>query len=196
MSNQLNLFSHVRSFSAERYYRLAGDLFVYHGDYDAALHMIQKSLTHDADDVRSMVLKGDILFCLNRDTEALEALEAATQQHPHCPEAFISKACVLEELERFHAAIEANEHALGLITQAHSYLYPSVYDQLLGLCVALKLYRKAQFFLKQARSVLNADEYKYLQASYQQAIQQGLCLRQKRLQHSSRLGLKLVNGQV
>ena len=36
----MNFLTKVLNFSAERYLKTAGDLFIYEGDYESALHML------------------------------------------------------------------------------------------------------------------------------------------------------------
>ncbi len=71
MVQQLQFLKNVLNMSAERYLRTAGDLFVYEGDYESALMMVDKTLAIQPEDTRALVLRGDILYCLNKDFEAL-----------------------------------------------------------------------------------------------------------------------------
>ena len=51
----MQLLKKVLNFSAERYLKTAGDLFIYHSDYAGALEMVDKALTHDETDTRALV---------------------------------------------------------------------------------------------------------------------------------------------
>jgi tetratricopeptide (TPR) repeat protein len=162
----LNFLNKVFNFSAERYLKTAGDLFIYEGDCESALHMVEKTLEIEPDDVRALVLRGDILYCLNRDLEALDTFNHVLNLDPDSVEALISKAGVLDILGKYREALECCTRAFTLIRAHQSYLLPSLYDQNIALLLRLKQYRKAQQLLKEAGNYIPKDEYHYLLTSY------------------------------
>ena len=148
--SKLNILNKVLNFSAEMYLKNAGDLFVYQGDYDAALAMVDKTLELQPDDSRAMVLKGDILYCLNRDLEALQMFNKVLEYYPECIEAHISKAGVLDVLGKTKESLKCCNKAFELFEPKYRFLLPSLYDQKIQLLVRLKQYRQAQKMLETA----------------------------------------------
>lgn len=168
----MHLFKKVLNFSAERYLRTAGDLFIYHSDYHGALGLVEKALDNDPHDTRALVLYGDILFCLNRDIEALNALEAALRLNPGLAEAYISKAGVLEVMGRYREALSCCRQALGYISSKKAYLLPSLFDQHITLLIRLKRFREALRVLNKATLYLQGEDLDYLFASYKGVLDQ------------------------
>lgn len=176
----MQLLKKVLNFSAERYLKTAGDLFIYHSDYHGALELVEKALDNDPHDTRALVLYGDILFCLNRDLDALQALEKALKLNPNLAEAYISKAGVLEVLGRFRDALNCCRIALGHIDAKKHYLLPSLFDQEVILLIRLKRFREAQRVLDKAAGYLEDDDLDYLTASYRSLLEQYCQKRQNR----------------
>lgn len=192
---RLNLLNKVLNFSAELYLKSAGDLFVYHGDYEAALRMADKTLELQPDDVRAMVLRGDILYCMNRDLESLQMFNEVLKHYPDCLEAHISKAGVLDVLGETKEALTYCNRAFELMAPKHRFLLPSLYDQKIQLLMRLKHYRQAQLLLKQAEEQLTEEESTYLKQCYQSDLRQ-LCRHRSRiLQKANDLNLTVINGK-
>ena len=166
----MQLLKKVLNFSAERYLKTAGDLFIYHSDYAGALEMVDKALTHDETDTRALVLRGDILFCLNQDQEALASFNQALELNEELAEAYISKAGVLEVMGRYREALWCCQRAMTCITEDKSYLYPSLFDQQILLLIRLKRFRHAEQVLKQSSHKHKKKDYEYLSASYRGLI--------------------------
>ena len=191
------MLNKVLNFSAERYFKTAGDLFIYEGDYEAALAMVEKNLELTPQDIRALVLKGDILFCLNRDMEALQVLNQALELNQHCAEALISKAGVLDVLGQHREALHCCEQALPLIDAHKQYLFSTVVDQKLVLLIRLKKYREAQQVLSTAKQYLEPDDYRSLLAAYRPLLDRiRKELREKRHSGSSeaQVTLKLIKS--
>lgn len=194
MVKHFNLLNKVLNFSAERYLKTAGDLFIYDGDYETALAMVEKTLEIESHDTRALVLKGDILFCMNRDLEALQCFNDALQLNPLCAEAYISKASVLDILTKHREALECCNRAFMLITRNNEYLLSTLYDQKIALLVRLKRYREAQQLLATAADVLSGDEYTYLLSCYKSFIQRGCQDRTETRDKAERLSLRVITG--
>lgn len=178
------------------YLKSAGDLFVYHGDYEAALRMADKTLEIQPDDVRAMVLRGDILYCMNRDIEALQMFNDVLKQYPDSLEAHISKAGVLDVLGEPKEALLFCTRAFDLVLPKHRFLVPSLYDQKIQLLIRLKHYRQAQMMLKQAEEKLTEEESTYLKQCYQSDLKQ-LCRDRKRIrQKAEDLKLTVISGKA
>jgi tetratricopeptide (TPR) repeat protein len=191
---QTRVLNKVLNFSAERYLKTAGDLFIYDGDYETALSMVEKTLEIEPDDTRALVLQGDILFCLGRDTEALESFNQALSSNPFCVEGYISKASVLDILGRPREALEFCNKAFLLINTSKEYLLPTLYDQKIVLLTRLKRFREAQNLLKQASSQLPSEEHLYLLSCYKTWIDRTCQKRNQLRDRAKALSLKVISG--
>lgn len=188
----LNIINKVLNFSAERYLKTAGDLFIYQGDYESALRMVEKTLEIQPDDVRALVLRGDILYCLNRDLESLQTLNHVLTLAPECIEAHVSRAGVLDVLGKYKDALVACERAFELMQPRYRYLLPGLYDQKIQLLLRMKRYRQARKLLNESSEALPTDEFEYLQISYRTFIENSCRTRQRRKQEAERLSLKVI----
>lgn len=162
----MKFLSKVLNISAERYLKSAGDLFIYQGDYESALQMVEKTLELEPHEVRALVLQGDILYCLNRDHEALDALTLALTINPQSVEALISQAGVLDVLGKATEALSCCQEAFRQIRPYQSYLLPSLYEQNLLLLLRLKKPGQARHLLKQAEQQLPRVYYLDLMVNY------------------------------
>ena len=184
----------VLNFSAERYLKTAGDLFIYDGDYETALYMVEKTLEIDANDTRALVLKGDILYCLNRDIEALQTFNQVLKLDELCVEAYISKASVLDVLGKDRDSLDCCNRALELMGQKFSYLYSTVLEQKLILLIRLKKYREARQILDDAADRLTRDDYQYLAASFLPELERQVKGRKELRERATELALKVITG--
>ncbi|MDX2085022.1 MAG: tetratricopeptide repeat protein [Candidatus Melainabacteria bacterium] len=196
MASQFKLwnFKKVLNFSAERYLKVAGDLFIYQGDYDTALAMVDRTLEIDAQDTRALVLKGDILFCLNRDIEALDVLNEALKADAHCVEAYVSKASVLDALGKLRDALHCCQQALVYLHRPHDYLLFTLYDQTLSLLLRLRKHRQATQIYEEAQYRLSPEEAAYLSVTYKCLLEQRARERQQRLCRQGNPSLTVLNG--
>jgi tetratricopeptide (TPR) repeat protein len=188
----MNFLSKVLNFSAERYLKTAGDLFIYDGDYESALYMVEKTLEIEPDDIRALVLRGDILYCLNRDQEALDTFDHVLSMDPDSVEALISKAGVLDVLGKYREALACCTHAFQKIRPHQAFLLPSLYDQNVVLLLRLKKYRQAQLLLKTAENRLNKEENQYLLANYSHILERLSQNRQKMRAKADQLSLEVL----
>ena len=194
MVKPFNLLNKVLNFSAERYLKTAGDLFIYDGDYETALSMVDKTLEIEPHDTRALVLKGDILFCMNRDLEALQCFNKALKLNALCAEAYISKASVLDILGKHREALECCNRAFLLITRQNEYLLSSLFDQKLTLLLRLKRFREAQQLLQAAAESLSGDEHTYLLSCYKGLIERGCQDRHELRNKAKGLSLTVIPG--
>ncbi len=190
--NHLNFLNKVLNFSAERYLKTAGDLFIYDGDYESALYMVEKTLEIEPGDVRALVLRGDILYCLNRDEEALETFNKVLEINPDSVEALISRAGVLDVLGKYREALDCCNRAFELIKPFQAYLLPSLFDQNIILLLRLKKYRQAQQLLRSAEGRLPREEYLYLLGSYNPILERFFRSRRQNARSTEGSGLRLV----
>jgi tetratricopeptide (TPR) repeat protein len=188
----MNFLSKVLNFSAERYLKTAGDLFIYEGDYESALGMVEKTLEIEPKDIRALVLRGDILYCLNRDQEALESLSLALTVNPYSVEALISKAGVLDVLGKYREALECCNRAFEQILPYQNFLLPSLYDQNIVLLLRLKKYRQAQLLLRNSENRLPKEDHEYLLSCYSHIVARLSETRQKAKAKAKALKLALL----
>lgn len=192
----MQLFKKVLNFSAQRYLKTAGDLFIYHSDYQGALALVEKALHYEPHDTRALVLYGDILFCMNRDLDALKALNEALIHNPTLAEAYISKAGVLEVLGKHREALQCCKQALQFITPKKQYLLPSLFDQKVILLIRLKRFREAQQVLDKAALYLEGDDLDFLMASYKGLLDQQCTKRKLSREKARSMSLKVVKGSA
>jgi tetratricopeptide (TPR) repeat protein len=188
----MNFLTKVLNFSAERYLKTAGDLFIYDGDYESALTMVEKTLEIEPKEVRALVLRGDILYCLNRDQEALDTFNRALAINPDSVEALISSAGVLDVLGKYREALSCCVRAFQQIKPYQSYLLPSLYDQNVVLLLRLKKYRQARLLLKNAETHLPKEDYQYLLSCYSHILDRLSKNRQKARAKARDLNLELI----
>lgn len=192
----MNLLAKVLNFSAEQYLKTAGDLFIYHEDYESALDWVEKTLILEPNEVRALVLRGDILYCLNRDKDALESLNQALLINSHCVEALISKAGVLDVLGKCREALACCAEAFLVIKPFQAYLLPCLYEQNIVLLLRLKKYRQAMRLLSRAESCLSKAAAQELIEDYKHMIDRGCRNRQKRCAKNPRLPLVILNSAL
>lgn len=79
-----------------------------------ALHRIEQALKIDAKNTRALIIKGRILFQLNRTKEALKSYDQAILIDPKCSEAYLERA------RYYYALKQDNSRALEDISKALS----------------------------------------------------------------------------
>lgn len=188
----MKFLSKVLNFSAERYLKTAGDLFIYEGDYVSALGMVEKTLEIEPKDIRALVLRGDILYCLNRDQEALETFNTALTIDPDSVEALISRSGVLDVLGKYREALDCCNRAFAHIKPYQNFLLPSLYDQTVVLLLRLKKYRQAQFLLRDCETKLKKEDHEYLLSCYSHILTRLSEGRRKARQKAEKLKLSLL----
>jgi tetratricopeptide (TPR) repeat protein len=192
----MNFLNKVLNMSAERYLKTAGDLFIYEGDYVSALLMVEKTLEIEPSDIRALVLRGDILYCLNRDQEALETFNQALSINPNSVEALISSAGVLDVLGKYREGLECCARAFQEIAPYQSYLLPSLYDQNIVLLLRLKRYRQARFLLRSAEGRLAREDYQFLLSSYSHILDRLFQNRHQACVKAQNLHMEVLTGQA
>jgi len=191
---RFNLLDKVLNISAERYFKTAGDLFVYEGEYEPALAMVEKTLALEPDNVRALVLKGDILFCLNRDLDALRVLNHALAQNAKYAEAYISKAGILDVMGKYRDALHCCNKAMSFIHPGNRHLMTALIDQKLVLLLKLKKCQEAKTVLNDAASQLTPEDFRYIHSSYAPMIQQFCQVREHLRNKANHLSLRVIQG--
>jgi tetratricopeptide (TPR) repeat protein len=176
----------------EKLIREASDNFTYNRDYELALEQIDSALEIDGNHVRALILKGDILFCMDLDKEALEHFEMAINADPLSAEAYGSKAGTLDVLGNFEDALKCCEKAFSLITVKDKFLLPSLYDQKLTLLLRMRKYEDAKRILSKAVNSLSEDDADYLRSCYHGMIESSCKIRRKKLAKAEKISLKVI----
>jgi tetratricopeptide (TPR) repeat protein len=188
----MNPMNKVFYLSSEQYLKTAGALFTDDGNYEAALDMVDKTLAIAPDEVRALVLRGDILYCLNRDEDALASFETALSIDSNSVEAWISKAGALEALGRpqegLLCCIEAFEH----LQDHQGYLLLCLVDQQLSLLIQLRRYRQAKALLDLSVQELDSQEASFLLATYGPSLDRLKRRRTKALQQAQGQSLRVL----
>lgn len=174
LSNHNNLnqkpVKKVFNIEAEKLVREASDNFVYFRDYDVALEQIDRVIEIEPDHVKALILKGNILFCTDKDAEAMEYFEKALGIDPYSAEAHESKANTLEVLGKVKEAYACCDKAFKNLTVKDKDLLPSLYDQKIALLIKLKRYEDAKLALKQCYKYLKTEDSFKIASSYRDVI--------------------------
>lgn len=182
----------VSNLLVEKLIREASDNFSYNRNYELALEEVDRILSIEKDNIKALILKGDILFCMDLDTEALECFEKAISANPYSAEAYGSKAGVLDVLGRYEEALASCDKAFDLSRLKDRYLLPSLYDQKIMLLIRTRRFEEARRILNRALNVLSDEDSSYLSSCYQGMIESSCKLRRKRLAQAEKLSLKVI----
>jgi len=155
---------------AEKLVREASDTFIYYRDYETALAQVNEALSFEPGHLKALILKGDILFCIDKDNEALEYFDMAINADPFCAEAYGSKAGTLDVLGQQAEALICCEMAFENITLKDRHLLPSLYDQRIALLIRLKRFQEAREILKKCAKNLSEEDGCHLISCYQNII--------------------------
>ncbi len=155
---------------AEKLIREANDNFIYFREYKRALKQTNRVLEIETDHIKALILKGNILFCLDRDNEALECFERAISIDPYSAEAYGSKANTLDVLGKVEEAYACCEKAFRRLKPKDKELLPSLYDHKIALLIKLKRYEEARSTLKQCYRFLKTEDSFKIASCYRDAI--------------------------
>ena len=184
--------SKVTNLLVEKLIREASDNFSYFRNYELALDQVDKVLTMEKDNVKALILKGDILFCMDLDEEALKCFEMAISADPYSAEAYGSKAGTLDVLGQYEEALSHCDKAFELVKLRDKFLLPSLFDQKLTLLIRMRRYEEARNILRKAVNSLSEDDADYLTSCYQGMIDTSCKLRRRKLAQAEKLSLKVI----
>lgn len=182
----------IANIYVEKLIREASDNFSYNRDYELALEQVNQILTIDNNNVKALILKGDILFCMDEDDKALEHFEMAIHADPFCAEAHGSKAGVLDVLGKYKEALNHCDQAFKLITNKDKFLLPSLYDQKLTLLIRLRRFEEAQRVIIKALNILPEDDANYIRACYKSIVDCSYKLKKRKQAQVEKLSLKVI----
>lgn len=200
MINTVNNISNIKdkeikkiyNLRAEKLVREASDNFIYYRDYETALEQVNEALSIETNHIKALILKGDILFCIDKDKEALEYFDKAINANPYSAEAYGSKAGTLDVLGHQKEALHCCEKALENITHKDKDLLPSLYDQKIAILVRMRKFEEARDSLKKCVKKLSEEDSGYLVSCYQDLIEASYKEKKKKLEKVTRMSLKLV----
>ena len=176
----------------EKLVREASDNFIYYRDCETALKQVNESLDLEPDHIKALILKGDILFCIDKDKEALEYFDKAINANPYSAEAYGSKAGTLDVLGHQKEALHCCEKAFENITLKERHLLPSLYDQKIAILVRMKKFEEAKEALKKCIKSLPEEDGTYLASCYQGLIESACKEKKRKLEKANMMSLKLV----
>jgi tetratricopeptide (TPR) repeat protein len=182
----------IYNLHAERFYRMAGQLFINGDNYTAALNLIDQAIIASPFDARALVLRGDILYCMSRDEEALISLDQALELNPDCSEAWISKAGVLDTLGMPVDGLRCCVEALKHLKDEDDYMLLCIIDQQLSLLIQLHRYRQAKALLKAAVEEFSSEETQSLREIHGPALDRLGRRRQETLQRAKGQTLRVL----
>jgi len=182
----------VYNLRVEKLIREANDNFVYYRDYEKALEQVNEVLSIEHDHIKALILKGDILFCIDRDKEALEYFDKAINADPGSAEAYGSKAGTLDILGHQKEALTCCQKALDNISLKDRELLPALYDQKIAILVRMKRFEEARESLKDCMKNLKDEDAGYLVSCYQDLIEASYREKKKKLEKVSKMSLRLV----
>jgi tetratricopeptide (TPR) repeat protein len=188
-----NTTKKIFNLRAEKLVREASDNFIYFKDYDTALNQVNEVLNLEKENVRALLLKGHILFCLDRDNEALEYFTLAAKIDPTSAEANGAKAGALDILGEQEEALASCKTAIDNITLKDRYLLPSLYDQKISILLRLKRYEEARTALNKCLKTLAEDDIHHLVSSYQHLINISCKEKNRKREQVKKNSMKLVN---
>lgn len=183
----------IYNLRVEKLVREASDNFIYYRDYETAVNQINEALAIEPDHIKALILKGDILFCIDKDKEALEYFDKAINANPYSAEAYGSKAGTLDVLGHQKEALKYCEKAFENITLKDRHLLPSLYDQKIAILLRMKKFEEAREALKKCVKSLAEEDGSYLVSCYQDLIEKSCKEKKRKLEKATMMSMKLVN---
>ena len=177
----------------EKLVREANDSFIYYRDCQNAIDLVNEAISIEPNHIKALILKGNILFSLDKDTEALEYFDRAIKLNPFSAEAYGLKAGTLDILGRQIEALNFCEKAFEHITVKDRHLLPSLYDQKLAILVRMKKYEQARAELKNCTKILAQEDGSYLISCYQEAIETSCREKKRKRELVAKISLQIVS---
>lgn len=182
----------ITNLLVEKLIREASDNFSYNRDYELALEQVDQALSIEKDNLKGLILKGDILFCMDDDQEALKYFDMAINADPHSAEAYGSKAGTLDVLGHYEEALYHCDKAFDFVSPKDKFLLPSLYDQKITLLLRTRRFEEAKRTLNKALQSLPEEDASYLNSCYQSMIDSSCKLRRRKLAQAEKLSLKVI----
>lgn len=183
----------VADLDTQRLIREANNYFIHFRDYETALKKITEALKLNPNRIKALILKGEILFRMERKNESLEYFDKAINTDPCCIEAYGSKAGTLDILGKQREALACCQKAFENISSRDIHLLPALYDQKIALLLRLKKYKEARNVLKNCVTSIPAEDSSYLISCYRELIESSYRKRMKKFEKLKEIQLTLVN---
>jgi len=187
-----NITNKVFNLRAEKLVREANDTFIYYKDYEIALAQLNEALRLDPENIKALILKGDILFCINKDAEALEYFDLAINADPYCAEAYGSKAGTLDVLGKQIEALANCEMAFENITLKNRHILPSLFDQKIAILIRMKKFEEARKVLRNCTKKLSEEDTRYLTSCYRKIIETSCNESKRKREQAAKISMTLV----
>ncbi|MDD3594060.1 MAG: tetratricopeptide repeat protein [Candidatus Gastranaerophilales bacterium] len=187
-TNSIKRVKKVFNINAEKSFREACDLF-YLKNYNQSLTLLNKVVELDKTHTKAHLLIGDIRLLHGKDErEALNAYENAIKSNPYSPQAYGSKAYVLDILGKTQEALDSCNLAFENSSKLDDDQLCSLFDQKISLLCTLNRYEEAQTTLETAAKTLPSDNVDYLKSCYMHKINSN----RKSKKQSSQTNLRLL----
>lgn len=183
----------ICNFKAEKNFKDAENSFIHLRDNELALEQINQVLTVEPAKIKALVLKGEILFSIDRETEALECFDMAINADPYSVVAYESKAGTLDVLGRQKEALYCCDKAFENITKKDEHLLPALFDQKIAILLRMKKYKEARLALQNCKNMLSKEDSHYLTACYKDVIENSYSEHIKKFEKVKKISLRLVN---
>ncbi len=192
--NDANQISNKKIYNlkAERLVREANDNFIFYKDYEMAMQQAEEVLKIDPANIKALILKGNIFFCLDEINYALECYEKALQADLFSAEAHSLKANILDINGNTEEALDSCEKAFTNLRKRDGELLTALYDQKISILIKLKKYNEANETLKESFKILGKEDSAYIASCYRNVIQ-NLHKEQKRKKTIAIKRLKIVH---
>lgn len=183
----------VYNLLVEKLIRKANDNFIYFSEYETALEQVNKVLSIEPDNAKALLLKGNVLFCIDKNIKALEYYDKAINADPYYAEAYGSKAGTLDMLGRQHDALLCCEKAFENISIKDKNLLPSLYDQKLAILTGMKRFIEAKETLKDCIKTLSEEDSSYLVSCYENLINTSFNEMKRKKEKLAKMSLRVLN---
>lgn len=166
-----NFDKKIYNLKAEKLVREAHDNFVFFKDYETAMRQAEEVLEADPENVRALILKGNIYFCLDEMQTALKYYEKAINTDPYNAEAYSLKSNILDINGNIQEALDSCEKAFQNLRKRDKELLTALYDQKIAILIKLKKYEEARSTLKESYKKLGKEDSSYIASCYREVIE-------------------------
>jgi len=191
-SAKQNIDKKIYNLKAEKLVREANDNFIFFKDYELAMEQADEVIEIDPGNIRALILKGNIYFCLDEMERAYECYDRALQNNPSSAEAHSLKANILDINGQTKEALDSCEKAFKNLKKRDKELLTSLYDQKIAILIKLKKYSDAKQTLIESYKKLGKDDSAYIASCYRDVIDT-LHKEKKRKKNIAVKRLKLVH---
>jgi tetratricopeptide (TPR) repeat protein len=183
----------IYSFRAEKLIREASESFIYFRDYEMALQKVEEAIRLDFDNVKALILKGNIFSSIEENSIALQCYDRALSIDPFSAEAYTSKANILDTEGSLEEALKCCCNAFNYSSKKDHLLLTSLYDQKISILIKMKKYEEAKFTLKESYKTLKEEDSSYIASCYRDIIE-NFQKEKKRKKRTAKKRFKLIHS--